>query len=114
MTLQKFEYTVNTFFVCFSNDTCPPCSSLSSILCAVSLLSKFPRIKEGDPTEAPLQTHFPSPLLPQVLEGGTGLLEGTNNFDDQQPSEGLPVPKLQPVTLVRAANKQFNDLSRSE
>ena len=30
--------------------------------------------------EAPLQTHFPSPLVPQVHEGAIGCLEHTNNL----------------------------------
>ena len=76
-------FSKNASFILFSiffDPTCPTWCSRGSVPCAANLLSKFPCIYEGDPKEAPLQTHFPSPLLPQVHEGVTGRLEHTNNL----------------------------------
>ena len=66
----------NYYFLCFSDPICPPRSSSGLVHCATNLLS---HLREW-PEEAPLKKQYPSPLLPQVLEGTTRLLEGTNNL----------------------------------
>ena len=45
----KAEIMEKTFFVYFSDPTCPPLSSSGLVPCAMNLLFKFPHIQKGDP-----------------------------------------------------------------